>query len=91
MWSNVGMKNPCLALMCLTLELSQVIGLRIMKLSRGGREAWDEARLMLSEKIDAAVESGATLALGGSYRSVLELYRIRVAANAARLVGYVMR
>jgi hypothetical protein len=79
------MKNPCLAIVFLALVWSRVIWLRTATLSQGGRAAMDEAWLMIGEKIIAAIESGATIAFGGSYWSVFELYRNRVAANAARL------
>jgi hypothetical protein len=80
------MKNPCLAVVFLALESSHVIWLRTAKLSRGGCAASDEVWWMIGEKMIAAIESGAIIAFGGSYWSVLELYRHRIAANAARLV-----
>ena len=38
------------------LEANHVVGLRIMKLIRGGRGARREAELMISEKIDAVAK-----------------------------------
>ena len=43
----------------LAVEANHVVGLRIMKLMRGGRGARREAKLMISEKIDVAAKAGA--------------------------------
>ena len=40
------------SLMKLTVEANHVVGLRMMKLMRGGRQARREAELMVTEKID---------------------------------------
>jgi hypothetical protein len=56
-----------------------------MKLMRGGRGARREAKLMISEKIDAAVKAGASLMAGASGDEIVRQYRKRVAANAKRL------
>ena len=42
----------------LALEANHVIALRLSKLAFGGLEARSEAKLMITEKIDAAVEGG---------------------------------
>ena len=73
------------SLAMLALEANRVIALRMMKLMRGGRGARREAKLMVSEKIDAAVKAGAKLAAGASGDEIVRLYRKRVAANAKRL------
>ena len=52
--------------MLLGLESQRVMGLRLMKLSRGGRPAQAEALRMFSEKATALAEAGTTLARGGS-------------------------
>jgi hypothetical protein len=41
----------------LAVEANGVVALRMMKLMRGGRRNWREAKLMVSEKIDAAFEA----------------------------------
>lgn len=76
------MFNP---LMMLALEANNVIALRLMKLMRGGRAAKREARLMVSEKIVAALEASASLMTGASGHDVVRRYRKHVAANAKRL------
>jgi hypothetical protein len=69
----------------LALESSGVIGLRLMKIGRGGVDANHEVILMVQEKVDAAAEAHATLMGGGSAEAVLIGYRRRVALNAHRL------
>ena len=70
----------------LALEANGVIALRMMKLMLGGRRAARrEARLMVSEKIDAAVKASRSLIGGASAEEIIGQYRRRVAANAKRL------
>ena len=64
----------------LALEANGVVALRMMKLMRGGRRARREAKLMVSEKINAAFEATAT-----SGDEIVHRYRQHVAANAKRL------
>jgi hypothetical protein len=45
----------------LALEANHVIALRLSKIAFGGPEARSEAKLMVTEKIDAAVESSYSL------------------------------
>jgi hypothetical protein len=45
------------SLMMLAVEANGVVALRVMKLMRGGRSARREAKLMVSEKMDAAFEA----------------------------------
>jgi hypothetical protein len=71
--------------MMLALEANHVIGLRLMKLMRGGRRARRESQLMINEKIDAAFKAGASIVAGASADKVVRGYRRRVAANAKRL------
>ena len=68
----------------LALESSRVIGLRLNRLAAGGKNAADEAHLMVSEKVHAAAKAAATLMTGGSPSKVVRQYRKRV-ANVARL------
>jgi hypothetical protein len=70
----------------LGVETQRVMALRLMKLSRGGRAAEAEARRMVTEKTDALVEAGVTLARGGSAGTVLRRYRTHVRANKRRLL-----
>ena len=69
----------------LALEANGVIGLRLMKIARGGADAAREILLMVQEKMEAAVDAQATLMGGGSVEAVLIDYRRRVALNARRL------
>jgi hypothetical protein len=69
----------------LALESSRVIGLRLNRLAAGGKNAADEAHLMVSEKVHAAAKAAATLMTGGSPSKVVRQYRKRVPANVARL------
>ena len=69
----------------LGLETHRVIGLRLMKLSRGGVDAEREALRMVTEKSTALAEAGMTLARGGSAGTVIRRYRTHVRANARRL------
>lgn len=69
----------------LAVESCNVIGLRLAKLMAGTGESHDEARLMVSEKVSAMFEAGASLMAGGTASSVVDRYREHVAANARRL------
>jgi hypothetical protein len=69
----------------LALESCDVIGLRLAKLMSGGRDAHDEAQLMMSEKINAMFEAAASVVAGGTASSIVDRYREHVAANAKRL------
>jgi hypothetical protein len=69
----------------LGLETQQVIGLRVLRLSRGGAAAEAEAWRMVTEKTSALAEAGMTLARGGSAGTVIRRYRSHVRANARRL------
>ena len=51
----------------------------------GAGGAQDEAHLMVTEKLHALFEAGASLMAGGTASSVVERYREHVAANAKRL------
>jgi hypothetical protein len=51
----------------------------------GGRDAHNEAHLMVSEKINAMFEATASVVAGGTASSVVDRYREHVAANAKRL------
>jgi hypothetical protein len=47
--------------------------------------AADETRLMVSEKVDAAMEAGSMLMSGKQSGDIIDFYRMHVAANVARL------
>lgn len=79
------MFGPWFTVTLLALELSEVIGLRIVKLAGGGVDAQHEAHLMVSEKIGAAVEVGERLLRGETTINVINRFREHVAANSERL------
>ena len=72
-------------LFMLAIEANQVVGLRVMKLMLGGKRARREAELMVKEKVDAALQAGASLMAGASGDEIVERYRQHVKANARRL------
>ena len=69
----------------LAIESQQVICLRTIKIAAGGKKAHKEARLMVTEKVDAGLHEGWRLMTGASAQSVLKRYRKKVKANARRL------
>jgi 2-iminoacetate synthase ThiH len=69
----------------LAIESCNVINLRLTRLMAGTGDSHDEAHLMLSEKISAMFEAGASLMAGGTASSVVDRYREHVAENAKRL------
>lgn len=69
----------------LALESCEVIRLRLEKIMVGGDAADHEARLMVSEKVDAMFEAGASLMTGATPASIVGRYREHVAANTKRL------
>jgi hypothetical protein len=73
------------SLLMLAIESNGVIGLRLMKLMRGGRGARREAERMVAEKIHAALEAGASMMTGARGNQIVRRYRRRVTANAKRL------
>lgn len=69
----------------LGLETQRVMSLRLIKIAAGGPAAQAEARRMVTEKTAALAEAAATLAAGGSARTVVRRYRTHVKANERRL------
>lgn len=69
----------------LAVEASEVVRLRMEKLSRGDEEAGREAALMVSEKIAAAYEAAASWLAGATPAAIIKRYREHVADNARRL------
>ena len=69
----------------LSLESQRVIGLRMMKLAMGGKNAHAEASRMVTEKIAESMAAAATLIGGGSGEAVVAQVRKRVRSNSRRL------
>jgi hypothetical protein len=69
----------------LGFESQRVMGLGLMKLSRGGRPAHGEAVRMIAEKATALAGAGDNSSPGGSAGSVLRRYRSHVRSNERRL------
>lgn len=74
-----------ISLILLAIESSNVIAMRTMRLMAGDGAAMDEARLMISEKVEAALEATTYLMGGASGEAIIHRYRHHVAANAKRL------
>ena len=69
----------------LSIEAQHVIGLRMMKLAMGGKNAQAEASRMVTEKIAETMAVAATLMSGGSGHAVVAQVRRRVRSNSRRL------
>ncbi|TDR93711.1 hypothetical protein [Enterovirga rhinocerotis] len=69
----------------LATESQHVVCLRLIKLGSGGFEAQEEACLMVSEKVEAGIQTGLAVMMGGSPDRIVSTYRSRVQANVARL------
>jgi hypothetical protein len=80
-----AMFGPFYSTVFLALESGNVIKLRMMKMMSGGSGSYDEANLMVTEKVHALFEAGASLMTGGTASSIVDRYRQHVAANAKRL------
>jgi hypothetical protein len=78
---------PWYALTMLALESSSVINRRLVKISLGGTQSFDEIQLMFSEKASATVEAATVLIGGGTASAMVARYREHVAANELRLAG----
>ena len=76
---------PWFAGAMLAMEASEVIRLRLEKFATCDEASEQEACLMVTEKIVAALQVGAQLLSGASPSAIIGLYRERVAANAKRL------
>jgi hypothetical protein len=74
-----------ISLALLAIESSGVITMRAIKLMAGDVAAIQEARLMMSEKVDAAFEATTSLIAGASGDQIINRYRQHVALNAKRL------
>lgn len=76
---------PWYPALMLAVESSNVIDIRLRNIATGKVNAQDETRLMVSEKVDAAFETGSMLLQGRKPAEVIDFYRMHVAANATRL------
>jgi hypothetical protein len=85
---ELGFGFPWFASAMLAFESCEVIRLRLVKLSTCDDAADDEACLMVSEKVDAMLEAGASLMAGASAATVIGRYREHVAANSKRLSAH---
>jgi hypothetical protein len=74
-----------ISLTLLAIESSGVIALRAMKLMVGDVAAMHEARLMITEKVDAALEATASLIARASGDQIINRYQQHVAVNTKRL------
>ena len=81
-WMKLGREMTMLA-----WEAQTVVGLRLAKIALGGAAAERESKLMVAEKVKAAMETMGHVATGGTARSVVRHYRRKVRANRARLTG----
>ncbi len=86
-WAAMAMQGTMLA-----IESQQVIALRLTKLALGTPDGGREAELMVTEKVQAMVDSGHmmfTAALGGhadmGAEKIIKHYRTTVRANRHRL------
>ena len=75
---------PWYPALMLAVECNNVIDIRLRKIASGGVNAADETRLMVSEKVNAAMEAGSML-MSGKGAEVIDFYRMHVATNVARL------
>ena len=81
------MIGPWLNLSLLALESQWVVALRCRTMAWGGPAAWNEAQLMVSEKIAASQRAACRLMSGASHDAVVSGCRETVHANALRLQG----
>lgn len=91
-WPYGGWAGASMDAWALGMEASAVIGLRLTRMAMGGAGAADEARLMIEEKMQSALELQAAMVagrLGGTplagTQRVLRHYRRKVKANRKRL------
>ncbi|RIX98849.1 hypothetical protein D3218_16005 [Aureimonas flava] len=67
------------------MESQQAMHLRLYRLRLGGPAAFDEASLMVREKIDAFTDAMGAAIAGGSFESMIGDYRTIVRGNIERL------
>lgn len=76
---------PWFAGTMLAIESGEVAAMRLAKFARHDAGAEQEACLMLSEKILAAIEAGASWLAGATPTATINRYREHVADNIKRL------
>ena len=76
---------PWYPALMLAVESNNVIDIRLRSIATGKVNAQEETRLMVSEKLDAAIEAASMLMQGRNPAEVIDFYRTHVAANATRL------
>jgi hypothetical protein len=76
---------PWYPALMLAVECNNVIDIRLRKIASGRVDVAEETRLMVSEKVDAAIEAGSMLMNGKQSGDIIDFYRMHVAANVARL------
>jgi hypothetical protein len=76
---------PWFAGAMLAMESCEVVNLRLLKFACPDEASEREASLMVSEKIFAAFEAGASWLAGASPAAIVGGYREHVAANVKRL------
>ena len=69
---------PWFAGAMLAMEAGEVIRLRLEKFAQGDEDSKEEARLMVTEKILAALEACASLLAGASPFAIITRYREHV-------------
>jgi hypothetical protein len=86
-WKALADESACVFdILMLATEAQRVIGLRLAAIASGGPAAELETRMMVTEKMTAALDAAGMLARGASTRSVISFYRSRVQANVRRLI-----
>ena len=78
---------PWYAGQMLALEAGEVIRLRMEKFAHGDADCEREATLMVTEKILAAFEAGASFLAGAPISAIIGRYRAHVTANTKRLTA----
>jgi hypothetical protein len=78
---------PWYASQMLALEAGAVMRLRMEKFALGDADREQEACLMVTEKVFAAFEAGASFLAGKPITAIVERYREHVAANSKRLTA----
>jgi hypothetical protein len=91
-WPYRGWLGASMDAWVLGMEASTVVGLRVAKMAMGGAGADDEARRMVSEKMQAAFELQLAMMTGqlgttplAGTRKTIRHYRRKVKANRKRL------
>jgi hypothetical protein len=75
---------PWYPALMLAVESNNVSDIRLRRIATGAVNAGEETRLMVSEKVDAALKAGSMLMSGDKPAEVIDFYRKSVTANLAR-------